>query len=866
MQRSGRWFRRLALLSLGLVLLAGLLWAGWYVYNRGFTRKWRAQLSAELRRRGLDFEARRLTLNPFEGLVAEDAHLYLLDPHHTPILYISRVAVDISIGNLIAHKPFLNSLDLRGARLTIPVDTADPDGPELRLRRFQAKLSFQPNEVKLTQAQGDFYGLQISASGALLNPERFSSPGPPASDAQRAQRRQIARALVEEIQKVRPERAPPRLEIRFQGDLARLAATLRATAVLQGDALRRGSYRLDKLLARLDYGAEAFHLRQAELTDARGTLSATGDFNPATGDAHFQLQSKLDLVALTREFAPWIAPNGFTFHAPPVLRLEGQAHFPAPANAQAPASATAPPAVAPPAATPPTVAAAVIPAGVPLPATAPPPALPTLAVTGHLGLGEFSYQTLKFSSAESDFSWSGDRWYLHALRIVRPDGDQQITADVLAEPAQIKVRLASTLDPGALASLLPERGRNALNDVHFLTPPRVNLTATARSFGDLDSLNVAGHVTLNRVRYRGVGLNRLQSDFTYENHALSYKHFTLDRDEGTATGDSFVYDFTRHEVRLDNVRATLDPAQVCVWIDPDVAHAVAPFHFKKPPATVTNGVVQFDGGRNSSLTVDINAPAGFSYVFLKKTLNFQDVLGQVLFTDDRLRLTDLRAETFAGQVHGTLDLALGHGAHDYTATLEAKALEFAPLTKLFFDYDNSKGQLSGTYRFGGRGDDPRSLHGAGSLSIDRGNVFAIPFLGPLSGIVNTILPGLGFDVAHQATADFLTASGKIFCGNLAVKGGGFELFGGGWLGYVDDTMNFRVRINSRGLPGAVLYPVSKLFEYSSQGPLSKPVWRPRVLEAHLPILDSAPAASPPPAHLFGSDPGEAKPGATAKGP
>jgi hypothetical protein len=603
--------------------------------------------------------------------------------------------------------------------------------------------------------------------------------------------------------------------------------------VLEGDALQRGSYRLAHLLVRLDYGAAAFHLQQAELTDARGKLSAQGDFNPAAGDARFQLQSSLDLVALTREFAPWIALNDFTFRQPPRVQLDGQAHFAAP----------------------------VVPATPPQKADA-----PTLALTGHLALGEFSYRSVKFSSAASDFAWSGDRWYLHGLRIDRPgDGEQQLTADVLSEPAQIKVRLNSTLDPGPLAPLLPERARAVFNDLRFQNPPHISLTATARSLAELDNATVAGQLTLGHLRYRGVGLNRLHGDFTYEDHALSYKHFTLEREEGTATGDAFVYDFTRHEVRLDNVRATLDPAQVCVWIDPDVARAVAPFHFRKPPATVTNGVVQFDGGRNSALTIDVNAPAGFSYVFLHKTLNFQDVLGQVVFNDDRLRLNDLRAECFGGAVRGTLDLSLVRGARDYSASLEVKALEFAPLTKLYFDYDSSNGQLSGSYRFTGRGDDPRTLHGAGSLSVDRGNVFAIPFLGPLSGIVNTVLPGLGFDVAHQATADFLTSGGKIFIGNLAVKGAGFNLVGGGWLGYVDDTMNFRVRINSRGLPGAVLYPVSKLFEYSSQGPLAKPVWRPRVLEAHPPAVDNSPAP-PPPAHLFAPDAAETKAGAEPKRP
>ncbi len=89
------------------------------------------------------------------------------------------------------------------------------------------------------------------------------------------------------------------------------------------------------------------------------------------------------------------------------------------------------------------------------------------------------------------------------------------------------------------------------------------------------------------------------------------------------------------------------------------------------------------------------------------------------------------------------------------------------------------------------------------------------------------------DVAHEAAADFQTNNGKIYTGNINVKGAGFSLFGAGWLGYADETMNMRVRINTRGLPGAVLYPVSKLLEYSSQGPLAKPVWKPRIFKPEL---------------------------------
>ena len=38
-----------------------------------------------------------------------------------------------------------------------------------------------------------------------------------------------------------------------------------------------------------------------------------------------------------------------------------------------------------------------------------------------------------------------------------------------------------------------------------------------------------------------------------------------------------------------------------------------------------------------------------------------------------------------------------------------------------------------------------------------------------------------------------------------------------------------MRINAQGLPGVLLFPVSKLFEYTADEKLSKPVWRAKML-------------------------------------
>ena len=320
--RRRRLFPRGTLLVVATLLVGGLLWVGWYGYNRGFTRKWRDQLTAELRRRGFDMTYRKLTLNPFEGLVIEEAHLYLLDPrapggHGTHLLYISRAAVDLSLANLIQKKPFLNSLDLRGARLTIPVDMADPNGPKLRLRRFQAKLAILPGEVRLTQAQGDFHGVQVTLSGTLLHPDSYNpGGGGPASPAEQARRRQLARTIIEEIEKVRSDRSPPAPGASVSRAISRSPGDLRADAQLQAEAVRRGGCLLDRVLVRADYAAGAFHLQQVELTDAHGALAAQGDYNPTTGETRFQLQSSLDLLTLAREFADLSALREFTFRRP----------------------------------------------------------------------------------------------------------------------------------------------------------------------------------------------------------------------------------------------------------------------------------------------------------------------------------------------------------------------------------------------------------------------------------------------------------------------------------------------------------------------------------------------------------------------
>ena len=123
-------------------------------------------------------------------------------------------------------------------------------------------------------------------------------------------------------------------------------------------------------------------------------------------------------------------------------------------------------------------------------------------------------------------------------------------------------------------------------------------------------------------------------------------------------------------------------------------------------------------------------------------------------------------------------------------------------------------------------DNARAINGAGKLRVSEGNIFAIPVFGPLSTILGTIFPGAGYSVAHEATADFTIRDGVIHTDNFKVSGKLFGMIGHGDVRFVEDRLDFDVRVNAGGA-GFVLTPVYKLFEYKGEGSISKPDWHPK---------------------------------------
>ena len=771
--------RRLAVSALRLTivfLLAGFVAGGWYLAKKGFSRNWRNRVVEELHKRGVEASVRRLTLDPFRGLIARDVRIFDYKQREKTLALVSEISLDINYAALFHHQPFLNAIDIRNGDLTIPLPAVDGQLSSAELKRFRAHVYFPPERIEVSQAEGFFCGVRVSASGQLIKRENYQ-PSPVDSPENAARRLRFLQTLVTTLERFRYPKSAPQLQVKFSGDLSRLEDA-RVEATLRAGHLLRDNYEARNLFLSAEWRDQTLTIPQCEWSDVAGQFSGTATWSRANGEAAFQARSTVDLKSLLGSFGLGAIVDDLAFVSPPLVEASGSASIGATEK--------------------------------------------QIAVVGKIALQNFAYKSVGFEGLTCDFASDGKRTMLRDLRLRHRSG--QLSGDVFDAPDDFRLNLESSINPSALSALAPPRLQPFLAEWEWQRSPDVRLNLRGVSH-DPATWSGEGAVRLGRARFRGVWMESASADIRFGDGVLGFENLRVTRDEGSGTG-AFAYDWRRHEVRITDVQTTLTPGEAIMWIEPKFWRHVMPYRFHRTPHVTANGVVQFAGGKQTHLQIGVDAPGGMDYTFLGKVLPFDRAAGQLLFTDNRLQILNLKATLFSGSVVGGADISLARGDPHYTAQLAVEEADFPSLTDLYFQYKTSLGALSGSFEFGGLDGDARALHGSGRIAVKNGNVFAIPIFGPLSELVNKIFAGAGYSVAHEATAPFTIKEGVIHSERLKVSGKLFAMLGHGDVDFLQNKLDFDIRIDASG-PGAVLTPLYQLFEYHGEGSLTKPIWRPK---------------------------------------
>src|SRR6266545_2664866 len=764
-RRKSTWGRRIAVSLVRLVILAMILGIGggsYYLAKRGFGRQWRYRVVEELRKHGVEASIGRLTLDPFRGLVAKNVRIFDYKNRENTLALISEV-----------------SLDVRDAKIILPFKSADEKKDRAVLTNLRAHVYFPPEQIYVSQAEGIFCGIRISATGQLIKRENYQ-PSPALSAEEWQRRLLMAQRVVIELQKFRFPGTPPSLQIKFSGDVAEIEKA-RVEATLRGDRLQRGSYEMRDLSVAAEWNNQQLNVAHCEWGDGMGSFAGRANWNVEGSRASFQARSSLDLKAFLGAFGLSEPLASIEFQAPPAVEVSGSVNFGADRFRP--------------------------------------------NIIGHLAFGRFTYKKVPFSDLAADFSWDGERTLVRDLRLRHQTG--QVRADLFDAPADFRLKIESTIVPEAVRMIAPPELNEFLRQWEWQRSPAIRLTIRGRDHNP-GTWKGDGSLILGRSRFRGTWMNSADTKIHFADGALTCEDLHVTRNEGSGTG-SFTYDFKKHEVRIANIKSSLNPAEVIFWIDPKIWNTVVPYKFQRPPSVTANGLYQFHGGKNTRLEIKAEGANGMDYVFLGKTLPFDRISARLLFTNDRLQITDLRGALLSGTLRGNADISLARNDPRYRANISVNEINFPLLTDLYFNYKTALGLLNGTYDFTGLGSDPRTMRGHGKVEITNGDVFAIPIFGPLSGILNRILPGSGYSIAHRATANFEVNEAIIHTDDFEADGTLFSMLGHGDVHFLDDKLDFNLRLNMKG-PGVVLTPMYKLFEYAGTGSLKKPDWHPAVLK------------------------------------
>ncbi len=773
-------FFRFTTKILGAAVLLGIPAVLVYLQFVGFSPEWRAKVAAALGGANYKVDIGRLTFRPFEGIVAERLTLLRRAEPGRQLAEIDRLIVSPNLADLLRGRVTIDRLGLENAAVDIPFAEDGVQPAEIRLHGIRADIWNTNGQVMISRAECWMESIHVTLRGHLLMAPVGGSPK--ASSPEHAASRAVTiRAVLEALRRVQFSGPSPELDIALSGDLSRPDSIAGDTITLRTGGVKYDNVSFDRIAMNAAYANRTLRLTSFRAVGEGGSLQVAGVWNFATNEGSLDVTGGLSLAPLLRLAGRDDLASQIRFDQPPMIEA--------------------------------TVTAASGAEKI------------SISAVGQASVKGFQLKGIHGRSFFTQFAWKDGRLYLQDAMLQSATGS--VKAQVLSGPGELRLSLESDADPTEFLGLFGPKEQDIIKLLEFKDPPtlKISLSGTRPS---LDAMSGTGHISLGRSAMRDSWVDSAEADVVVADRAIVYKNLTISKGRLKATG-SFTYDFGRHEVRLDGVRTNINPPDILMWVDPRIAATVAVYRFREPPDVRADGIAHMVDPSKNDMRIEVDAPGGLAYTLLNRDLQFGDVEATVLLKGQQVQADVRRATLYGGQAAVNAKVSTAPGDPSFRANVSVNRIDFPSLTKLYFGYSKSNGVMSGKYSFEASLREPSKMRGEGEVRVEDGHVLSIPLFGPLSVILSTIIPGAGHESARLATADFTIANQQIATKNLEIQGAGFELFGDGTVGFPSGKMGLTVRINARGIPGIVLFPVSKLLEYVSVGTVSDPQWRPKVI-------------------------------------
>ena len=733
----------------------------------------------------LTVEVGKLAFDPFSGIVASGVVVTENINHGRLLARINRVSVSLKISELAQGRIVVDSLRLNGAEASIPAGPTI-DAPRLAVTQISAEIQLQGDKLRLSRFECLGEGIRLNIYGEVLNPRQLIFPEPNEEEAGV----DFSRVL-DEVRTVMGKltfpKGPPQVHVEFRVDATNPSAFKLPRVGIEISQFGYAEAGLADVRIEGAYINGVAQVSSWRMRDSGGEFQASGNWDVSSRRGEFSILSRLNPLQLLDGAGVFEVPEGVGLVGVPEIAAE--------------------------------VALEVVDGKM------------KPEVTGHFSVEGIDFTGVRFAKPHFVFAWKDGVFYSRDIGF--SVGSGTFDGTLWVSPNDFRLKARTSIPPVEFLPVLKDPGaRDFIGNMQFDALPEItcSLHATALDFATFSG---NGTIKLGRTAVRGSWIDGGTAEFSIADRCIVYKNLEIKTGAGVGTGE-FDYDIGLQEVRLRNVKSTLVPVDVMMWINPQIAKTIQPYRFRANPNVSVEGKVHMKVPTGNNLAIRVESPAGMEYDLLEKTLVFDSTSAEVQVIGSTVHVNVTNADLMGGQVSFLADVSIDPSDPTFKAELNLSRVNFSDLTKLYFDYDDSKGVVSGRYDFQMQMGQENLMAGKGSLRIEDGNVFAIPWLGPFSTILGGILPGVFYNNARLATADFTVGEERINTGNIEIAGTGFSMYGNGDIHFLTGGLNMNMRINVQGIPGLLFFPVSKILEYHSDGTIADPRWMPRLIP-RLPI-------------------------------
>ncbi|MHB8523393.1 MAG: hypothetical protein ACYDH9_21920, partial [Limisphaerales bacterium] len=353
-----------------------------------------------------------------------------------------------------------------------------------------------------------------------------------------------------------------------------------------------------------------------------------------------------------------------------------------------------------------------------------------------------------------------------------------------------------------------------------------------------ERLGFVAQVAATNFVFRNETCSGFAATVQYTNQFFTVTQAEIHRGEQHIFAPGAGFDVAEQRVYLTNAVTAIDPMIVARAIGPMTVHALAPYHFGRPPAARVNGSLRLhDVLHGTDLRFEV---AGGPFHYWR--FGLPEVSGTILWRGDWLTITNFDGAFYGGELRGDagFDFSAPREADFHFHAIATEANLKALMTDLSSPTNKYEGVINGQLDVtSGNTADRESWNGFGDVTLRDGYLWDLPLFGIFSPILNAVVPGLGNSRFKQGAATFAMTNSVIHTGNLEIRSPALRL-------YYTGSVDFQSRVNARveasllrdtwlvgQLFSLALTPLTKVFEYKVTGtlkePKTEPLYIPKIL-------------------------------------